>query len=329
MLAATLGFAPVTWGSQGVTPPGAAKEGAGEVGISTRTAKPGVVAGPGEKAIPAAPVTGQQDIFPPVNYLEMEGLVPATDQAPLDSILQAVGQRVEAYFRNFPNTVSLEEIHQEKVNHQGKVGITLDQKFHYLCLTPSAESELGFTEYRTNLSGDEAQPEGLADGFMLTSGFASASLVFHPLYQAESTFRYLGQQQRGGRNTLVLAFAQRPEKARAHGAFEMGKTSLPTFAQGVAWVDAESYEIVRLRTDLLKPLPEVRLDQVTTEIDFSENHFTSLAEGFWLPREVRVSVHWKGKHLRNRHQYSNFQLFRVGASEKIAKPKEADSPPRE
>jgi hypothetical protein len=236
---------------------------------------------------------------------------------------------VEAYFRNFPNTVSLEEIHQEKLSHKGKAGETLDEKFHNLRLTPTEESGLGFTEYRANLSGEKGQPQGLKDGFMLTSGFASASLFFHPGHQAESTFRYLGRQKIDGRDTFVVAFAQQPEKARLYGVFKMGETSMPTFSQGLAWVDSESYEIIRLRTDLLKPLPEVRLDKETTEIDFGENHFKSNADGFWLPREVKVSVDWNGKSLRNKHGYSDFKLFNVGATEKIGRPKEVGQTSRE
>ena len=280
-----------------------------------------------KKKIEASYVKAKTPVNQPIDYLhhavpELKDIVPATDQAPLNDVLSAVGKNVEAYFRNFPNTVSVEEIHQEKLSHKGKVGGTMDQKFHYLCLGPTEETGQGFTEYRANLSGEGGQPQGLKEGFMLTSGFASASLVFHPDYQAESTFRYLGRQKIDGRDTFVLAFAQRPEKSRLNGVFKMGETSMPTFSQGLAWVDSESYEILRLRTDLLKPLPEVRLEKETTEIDFGENHFKSIAQGFWLPREVTVRVDWNGKALRNKHEYSDFKLFNVGATQKVGKPKE-------
>jgi hypothetical protein len=270
----------------------------------------------------------------PIDYLhgaipELKDMAPATDQAPLDSILLAVGKNVQAYFRNFPNTVSLEEIHQEKLSHNGKVGAALHQKFHYLCQMPKEESEPGFTEYRASLSGEGGPPGGLDDGYMLTSGFASSSLLFHPLYQSESTFKYLGRQKIDGRDTFVLAFAQRPEKARVYGAFKRGQNSMPTFSQGLAWVDAEKYVILRLRTDLLRPLPEVRLEKETTEIDFGEKHFKPIAEGFWLPREVTVSVDWNGKQLRNKHAYSDFKLFNVDATQRIGKPKELEQTSKE
>lgn len=264
---------------------------------------------------------------PTIDYLhnpipELKDLVPAKDQAALPVVLSSVGKNVEAFFKNFPNTVSLEEIHQEKVSRRGRVGGSLDQKFHYLCLMPEDNSELAFNEYRANMTGDAGQPQGLKDGFMLTSGFASASLIFHPLYQSDSNFKYLGQEKVDGRDTYVIAFAQRPEKSRINGIFKMGPTSMPTFSQGLAWIDAENYQIVRMHTDLLRPLPEVRLEKESTEINFSENHFKSVSGSFWLPREVKVSVDWNGHAMRNLHDYSDFKLFSVGATQKVSNPTE-------
>jgi hypothetical protein len=157
---------------------------------------------------------------------------------------------------------------------------------------------------------------------MLTSGFASASLLFHPKYQSQATFRYLGRQRVNGRDAYVIAFAQQPGKARLNGGFKSGGITIPTFTQGLAWVDSQSYQITRLRTDLLRPLPEVNLERETTEIAFGEVHFKGIAEGFWLPQQVTVTVDWNGKHLRNEHRYSEFKLFNVQATQKIGKPKE-------
>jgi len=202
------------------------------------------------------------------------------------------------------------------------VGTTLDQKFRYLCFTPAADWGPGFDEYRVDSSGTRAYPQGLQDGFMLTSGFASSSLFFHPKYQSQATFRYLGRQKVNGRDAYVIAFAQQPGKARFCGTFRIDANVVTTFSQGLAWVDSESYEISRLRTDLLVPLSEVNLERETTEIDFWPVHFKGIGQGFTLPRQVTVTVDWKGRHLRNEHRYSEYELFRVEATEKPGKPKE-------
>jgi hypothetical protein len=253
---------------------------------------------------------------------DLNGLEPATDQGQLDSILSAVGKTVAEFFRNFPNTSSLEQIHQEKSARKQKVDATLDQKFRYLCFTPAEKWGPGFDEYRVDLSGARAFPKGMQEGFMLTSGFASASLPFHPTYQSQAAFRYLGRQKVDGRDTYVIAFAQQPGKARLTGAFKHGQISMRTLSQGLVWIDSQSYEITRLRTDLLMPLSEVNLERETTEIAFGEVHFKGVAGGFWLPQQVTVTVDWNGRHLRNEHRYSEFQLFNVEATEKIRKPNE-------
>lgn len=261
-----------------------------------------------------------------VDYLqysaaELKGLEPAKDQSGLKPILAAVGKNVAALFRDFQSTTSLEEIQQEKLGRNGKPSDSIEEKFRYLCLMPSDPAVPGFTEYRKNIEAGEGLPGGLEKGYMLTSGFASAALIFHPDFQPGSRFRYLGRQKMDGHETYVVAFAQIPMKAELVGSFNSGNKSAPTFEQGLAWIDTQTDQIVRLETALLRPLPEFRLAEESTQIDYQKVRFTKLAQAFWLPREVTVTVDWRGKTLRNQHQYSDFELFDVGQSEKIKEPK--------
>jgi tetratricopeptide (TPR) repeat protein len=286
------------------------------------------------KKVEATYAKVKTDVDEPIDYLrrttpELKGLESDEDQKQLDPILTAAGKNVWEFFRNFPNTSSLEAIHQEKLKGNGKGGEKQDQKFHYFCVTPAQAWGPGFSEYRANLAGDAGQLGGLTEGFMLTSGFASASLIFHPVYQSEATFRYLGRQKVNGREAHVVAFAQRPTQAHLYGSFKQGEIRVTTFTQGLAWIDAQNYQILRLRTDLLKPLPEVQLKRQTTEINFGEVHFKSTSEGFWLPREVAVTVDWHGRVLRNDHAYSDFKVFNVESTQKLGKPKELAQTPKE
>jgi len=259
---------------------------------------------------------------------DLTALEPATDQAQLDSILSGVGKTVAEFFSNFPNTSSLEHVHQEKLSRKEKVASKFDQKFRYLCFTPTQAWGLGFDEYRVDMAGGETWLRGREDGYMLTSGFASASLIFHPAYQPQADFRYLGRQKVNGREDYVIAFAQQPAKARVNGAFKSGEITMATFSQGLAWIDPQSYQITRLRTDLLRPLPEINLQRETTEIVYGEVHFNGMDAGFWVPQQVTVSVDWNGKHLRNEHRYSEFKLFRVEANEKEGTRREPSQAPK-
>jgi tetratricopeptide (TPR) repeat protein len=266
------------------------------------------------------------DVSWPIGYLsdeipELQELESATDQEPLDAILKATGKNVAEFFKHFPDTSSLEQIHQEKLLRDGKPDSTLDSKFRYLCLASTDPDVVGFDEYRVNAKGNQNTPSGLEEGFMLTSGFAAGSFIFHPAYQSESTFRYLGRQNLYGRSTVVIAFAQQPGKARMHGEFRVAGVPTPTFARGLAWINSDTFEILRLRTDLLAPVPQILLKSQTTDIDFAEVRFEGMREPFWLPQQVTVTVDWHGKQLRNVHQYSDYKLYTVESTQKVSGPK--------
>ncbi len=248
-------------------------------------------------------------------FPELKGLEPASDQTLLASILDQTGKRVEDSFRDFPNTVSVEQIHQEKLQRHGKIADSQDQEFHYLWLMQPDPTGPGITEYRADMSGGVAIPKGLDEGYMLTSGFTSAALYFHPFYRSDARFRYLGRQNSDGKEYYVVAFAQYPGKARIAGGFRVNGVSKSTYFQGLAWIDARSYEIGRMHQDLLNPLPEIHLERQTTEIDFGAVRFKNLAEELWLPQRVSVAVDLGRQRLRNEHRYSKFELFNVNATE--------------
>ena len=294
--------------------------------IQSRKKINALYAGPGKG------MSGTSDIAT-VDYLhysagQFKGLEAAKDQSQLEGILNAVGKNVAALFKDFQNTTSLEKVRLEKLLRNGKTAESMNEKFLYLCLMPSDPGVPGFTEYRKEIDLDVRKPGALESGYMLTSGFVSAALIFHPAYQSQSTFRHLGRQMMNGRETYVIAFAQLLQKAQLFGVFRSGDKSAPIFEQGLAWIDVQNNRIVRLRTDLLKPLSEVRLTKETTQIDYQDVHFKQSAQGFWLPKDVTVTVGWKGKTLRNVHHYSDFELFNVAHTEKIKNPEPAEVNPK-
>ncbi len=262
--------------------------------------------------------------FPPISNLP--DFEPATDQAPLAAILEAVGKKVSELFANLPNISSVEDVNQEMLTRKGKTVSARKYKYRYLLTAPDKRWGLSIDEYRADFQGHETPQLGVSGNYMLTSGFVSTPLVFYPPYQDGSIFRLLGRQKLNGRNTFVIAYAQQPAKARNYGSFQQGNGVTVIYSQGMAWIDSENYQIVRLTTDLLRPAPLVRLNKITPEIGFSEVQFKKPPQTFWLPNDVMVTLDWNGRYLRNKHSYSDFMVFNVDSSEKIAAPKQAAQP---
>jgi hypothetical protein len=109
--------------------------------------------------------------------------------------------------------------------------------------------------------------------------------------------------------TFALAFAQVPEKVTDPAYFESLGKAAPFFYQGVLWVDQSSYNIVMLQTDLLDPLPDLQLRQLTTELHFHTASIRGYDAVFWLPSRVDISSDQGLGPAEESHSYSNYHLF--------------------
>jgi hypothetical protein len=253
---------------------------------------------------------------------DLKGLEPATTQEELPAILKIAGERVETFFRTFQNVSSQEEIQRELLTRNEKPYYSRKEVFQYLLLKWPNPALPGLEEYRTRASDSLREELGSPERMITTEGFASLAIFFLPAYQADSRFLYLGRQQMDGHEAFVVAFAQQPALARLQGFFSVaGGTSAKTLSQGLAWIDSRTYQIIRLRTDLLFPVPRIHLARQTTEVRYAEVHFKKHGISLWLPSQVEVTVEWKGKLRRNSHFYSEFRLFNVESSWKARSPK--------
>jgi hypothetical protein len=253
---------------------------------------------------------------------ELQKAVPAlarmdTSEPPPDQnlavILKQVGTNIERFFRDFSTTAALEVIRQARLDSKGTSHSVRRAEMYYVFLQKRMQGRPVLEEYRGSGDGRVQQIGGLEDGYMVTSGFVSSLIVFHPSFQSGMEYRYLGRQEMNGRGVYVVGFAQRPAASHGIGVFRSTnrKGSAVVYVQGVAWISAEQHQVLRLRTDLLEPLKEVELNRQTSEIDYRPYHFVASPKTFFLPSRVTVSIEWGRRRLRNEHIFSRFWLFNV------------------
>jgi len=240
----------------------------------------------------------------------LKNLTPAASQEMLPSILQKVGANVAILFNSFPNVTSRERVLEQRLEF-GSHHDQIFQEFRYLALVSPDTRQVSFKEYRTDSRARLVQPTGLESGYLITKGFASIPLYFHPLSQPESRFRYLGQEVIDKRATYVVAFAQTPSAQQKVRIVLNNNSSVFLLVQGLAWIDPANDQIIRMQTGLLAPAPEIKFDSQTTRIKLSEVRFKGMASGFWLPREVEVETSCNGVIFRNTHSYSEYKRFSV------------------
>lgn len=213
---------------------------------------------------------------------ELEGLDPAANQDRLPLLLANTGLNVRMFFETLPETSAHEQIDLERLDwaeHR-------KEEFNYLDVPRPVADGVGLDEFRTNAAGKRAEPLALEHGFV-TTGFASMIVHFHPSYQSESTFRYLGTQQANGQSADVVYFAQIPGKARVKQSLKTDIRSLPILIQGVAWIDSRNFQIARMRTELLVPQGDPDLRAERTESRFAGVQFKGVAQVFGCRKKSR------------------------------------------
>jgi hypothetical protein len=244
---------------------------------------------------------------------ELKGLTSPNRQEDLTSLLNRAGDKCADLLQHTPNVISHEDvITQERPLIARSAGYPRPQmidpqrqSFEYLLLKSQTAVGAMLEEHRTDKHGRSVTGDGVG-----SQGFASEWVRLSPGNRSESRFRYLGQQEVDKHTTFVLAFAQVPGLVMFPTQFlPRSGTSVSVLLQGVVWIDSSDFRIVRMREDLLAPLPDVHLEQLTTNVRFSEVHISRAGVSLWLPQEATVEWQFNGTIFEQRHIYSDYRLF--------------------
>jgi hypothetical protein len=233
----------------------------------------------------------------------------AKNQDQLPEILKRVGETGDREFQDFPRIACNEAVTSQV---GGRYATVSHHRYRYIVLPHSSNGVSWMEEYRTDLNGSPASGFNLDKMHMLTVGFSSDWLYLSAADQNDSRYRYFGTQVLHKRLCHVVAFAQDPLRARRFKQFEVyGDQPALLLLQGLAWVDVETFQILRVMTWLLAPRPDLRLTAQISIVDFYPVQPVGMDRAIWAPRDVNVWVVYNDVGIRNIHQYSNFQLFRV------------------
>ncbi len=259
----------------------------------------------------------------------LDGMKADSNQDQLAGILSKVGEATVRSLSTVPNLSSREDVYSmvlardpgltNSVVGMEEMPALLDLEtqllqsrsieFNYLLLFDHhADGATSIKELRTDFKNRQVNSpvNGVAPhGF----GFAYQWLLLTPANQSELRFRYLGQQRMDDHKTFVLGFVQVPDQVKVPGKFSWAGKEAPFFFQGIVWIDQSTFDVVRLRTDLLSPIPSVSLRQMTTELHFRSVRIHGFGADLWLPFEVLIRTAQTDSIVEELHQYSAYRFF--------------------
>jgi tetratricopeptide (TPR) repeat protein len=242
----------------------------------------------------------------------------------LDEVVGKAGDQLVTLVHDLDRFTATESIVDQTISKWGVASAADRRKFNYLVSIKEIRAGvLSVEEYR-NSDGSSAEfPNGV-----ITKGLPALAMIFHPFYAGNYEMNCEGLARFDGRLVWQVHFLQRTDKPIENRGFRLGirAPSRAAALKGRAWISAENYQIVRLETDLVHPLPEIRLVNEHTAIEYGAVSFRDGKVNLWLPRNAEVYSDWKGVRFHRWHTFDNYLLFNVDENERIGSPKGQNAP---
>jgi hypothetical protein len=239
----------------------------------------------------------------------------------LPVVLHGVGERMTQLVSNLEKFSATEHVTHFSVDKAGVLRSRETRSFEYVVLV-SQNAYLGFQldEYRNGGTNPLQFPAGIA-----TEGLPVMAAIFHPAMVADFKLSCEGLGQWIGHPAWQVRFEQRLDRANRIREYNIQGNYYSVALKGRAWIDAGTFQVLRLETDLVKPVKEIGLTHERLSIEYGEVRFQSHDLQLWLPKSAEL--YWERHNHRyyRRHDFSNFKIFAVDTDQKYQRPKESYS----
>lgn len=241
-----------------------------------------------------------------------------TGPVPLDKVLDRASQRVSEFLDQFSNVKCTEQVTQEKYKPNGKVELEQQSTFDYLVILTNAGGDLNLNESR--LPVKEAKVNRRQDvSMLLSNGFATLFLVFHPYYFNNFEFTDAGAETVDGHHARKIHFQHIPN-TRSVAALALRGREYPLELSGTAWVDPDNGNILRIEAGIASTLEDIGMKTLQSSVRFAPVAFSKDKDQpvYWFPTEAVVEVETPKQHWRNTHRFSTYKQFSVTTEEHVA-----------
>ena len=234
----------------------------------------------------------------------------------LGSVLKNAGQRVQDLVVNMQRFSATEQVAFEEIDRNGGVRATRKTTFSYVAyIQEVADHQLAVEEYRNDMTALQDFPSKVA-----TLGTAAFALLFHPQYLKDFAVTCDGLSEWQGRRAWRLHLTQ--VQANNFRGYRLANRYFRIMLKSTAWIDAETFEVLRLETDLLDPIPEIPLLLEHVSVEYAMVSFPRRNLRLWLPREAEIYMDFRGHRYHHRHTFSQFQLFWVDTDQTVKAPRD-------
>lgn len=236
---------------------------------------------------------------------------------PTDKVITESGARVEQLVNDISKFSAIEDLVHENVDELGHAITKETRKYDYVAeISEAKPGYLEMNEYRTQNSQAAQFPDN-----MVTRGFPSLALVFHPDMRENFEFVCEGLGELQGQATWLVHFRQRDDRPNRIQDFKIAGTLYPINLKGRAWINAGTFQIARIESELVKPMPNIQLLTERQIVEYGPVQFQSKKAELWLPIKADLYMDFRKHRYYREHSFSHFMLFSTETEDKVSGPK--------
>jgi hypothetical protein len=238
------------------------------------------------------------------------------ETSPLDEMIGRANDQVSKFVEQFSDVKCTEHVIQEKFKADGKVELKEESTYDYLVILTNAGGEISLDESRLAVHEQKKeQKKGVS--MLVSNGFATLFLVFHPYYSSGFRFADLGEDTIEGHKFHKIQFKHIPGM-RSPAALALRGREYPLDLAGVAWIDPETGVIGKIDAGLENNMEDIGLKSMRSQVEFHPVPFKGAKDIYWFPSQASVEVETPRQHWRNTHAFTDYKRFSVSTEEKVA-----------
>ncbi len=235
---------------------------------------------------------------------------------PTEKVVEETGKHVQDLVDDVTRFAAVEELFHQSLDEFGNPIRTETRKYNYVAsISEPQPGSLAVDEYRSDKLGLKGYPDQIA-----STGFAALALVFHPHMRDNFDMSCAGLGDWRGQATWIVRFSQRRDKPSRMHSYKVGELVYPVDLRGLAWITADKFQIVRIESELVRPMPEIKLLSERQLVEYGPIQFEKKDTSLWLPKSAEIYFEFRRHRYYRRHSFDHYMLFSTDSEEKRKEP---------
>jgi len=228
-------------------------------------------------------------------------------------LLRLAAKSVEGFWDELQAVNCVETVDQQKLNPNGKPMFRQQTDFDYLAILQLTGNDLIVDESRTMVRAPQHENKL---PLLITNGFSTFELIFHPFYRGAYEFSAPETVQVEGKTLFQIAF-RHVHGARSPSVLRLREREYPVEWQGTAWIEPASGAVVRVSAALMSSMEDVGLKSLTADVRYARFDFKGEPIAHWLPSTAVIEVATPHQRWRNTHTFSSYKHFSVDVKSEV------------